>query len=73
MAAIRPGEVALFVAPSMAIAATVGFALGLEASFGHADCPTALEGAAIFHVADGNVWFRMGFHDGRSVCVFRGK
>lgn len=67
VAAIRPGKVALFVAPSVAIAATVGFALGLEASFGHADCPTTLEGAVIFHAADGNVWFRMGSHDGRSV------
>ena len=67
VASIHPGKVTVFVAPSVAIAATVGFALGKEASIGYKDCPASLEGAVIFRGEKDAVWVRMGSHSGPSV------
>lgn len=66
VALIQPGRVTVFVAPSVAIVATVGFALGKE-SIGHEDCPIFLEGAVIFRGEKDAVWVRMGSHSGPSV------
>ncbi len=65
--AIQPGKIAVFVAPSTAIAATVGIALGLEESIGYADCPIFLEGAVFAPSKNGSVWIQMGAHSGESI------
>ncbi len=66
VASIQPGKVTVFVAPSVAIAATVGLALGLEGSIRHADCPTSLQGAAFIPSSTG-IQVQMGSYSGRSV------
>lgn len=66
VASIQPGKVTVFVAPGVAVAATVGFALGLEASIGYMDCPLSLEGMVIVLSMDG-VQIQMGRYSGRSV------
>ena len=67
IARIRPGKIAVFVAPSVAIAATAALALERENSMWHLDCPLSLEGAVFFRSDDGGVWLSMGSYSGRSV------